>query len=259
MGVESGDAEGLKNMNKLMGPEKHLAAGDILRQEGLSFDFGFMLLDPWSDFRQIRSNVDFLDRFVGDGWSVAGFCRMLPYAGTPTQRKLRAEGRLEGSEFEPDYRFLDLKIDLFYAWVLDTFHTRNFTNEGLSHILRGLIFESRLQAPHTCWMNAEERRWLQFMSARANRAATTALRAAIDYFEATDLNQISTMTGTLGALTEAEKREEAAITQALNRFWRDPERQQRRRTTYDALAGGSFAKSWTFETNDWETRGVGVR
>lgn len=259
MGVESGDAEGLKNMNKLMGPEKHLAAGDILRGEGLSFDFGFMLLDPWSDFRQIRSNVDFLDRFVGDGWSVAGFCRMLPYAGTPTQRKLRKEGRLEGSEFEPDYRFLDPKVDRFYAWVLDTFHTRNFTNEGLSHILRGLIFESRLQAPHTRWMKAEEIRWLQFMCARANRAATTALRAAVDYFEATDLDQITTLSGTLAAVTAAEKREEAQITAALDRFWRDPDRQKRRRATYDALAGGGFAKGWTYEKTDWETRGLGVR
>ncbi len=107
MGVESGDEQGLKNMAKLLKPERHLQAGRMLRDAGLSFDFGFMLLDPWSDLRMVRANVDFLDEFVGDGWSVAGFCRMLPYAGTPTAAKLAAEGRLSGTAFEPDYRFLD--------------------------------------------------------------------------------------------------------------------------------------------------------
>ena len=86
-------------------------------------------------------------------------------------------------------------------------------------------------------------RWLQFMCARANRAATTALRAAVDYFEATDLDQITTLSGTLAAVTAAEKREEAQITAALDRFWRDPDRQERRRAPYAALAGCGLANS----------------
>jgi anaerobic magnesium-protoporphyrin IX monomethyl ester cyclase len=75
---------------------------------------------------------------------------MLPYAGTPMAKKLAAEGRLGATAFEPDYRFRDPRLDRFFAWVLETFHTRNFTNQGPAHILRCFIFESRLQsaAPH---------------------------------------------------------------------------------------------------------------
>jgi radical SAM superfamily enzyme YgiQ (UPF0313 family) len=259
MGVESGDAQGLKNMNKMLLPEKHLAAGDMLRAAGLSFDFGFMLLDPWSDMRMVRANVDFLDAFVGDGWSVAGFCRMLPYAGTPVARKLAGEGRLEGTPFEPDYRFLDPRLDRFYAWMLETFHTRNFTGRGLANLLRGMIFESRLQSDHTRWMTAEETRWLQYMTSRTNRSATTTLRQALDYFERTPLDQVTVHSGFLANLTQRELREQAAITQQLDQFWQAPARQHRRRARHDDWLAGGFGKSWTFADSDFETRGVGVR
>lgn len=259
MGVESGDAEGLKNMNKMMGPEKHIEAGKMLRSEGLSFDFGFMLLDPWSDLRMVRANIDFLDAFVGDGWSVAGFCRMLPYAGTPVARKLQAEGRLGGTAFEPDYRFLDPVLDRFYAWMLETFHTRNFTGRGLANLLRGMIFESRLQSEHTRWMTPQETDWLQFMTARANRSATMTLRQALDYFERTQLDEVTVHSGFLGALTQRELAEQGQITDQLDRFWGDSSRQARRKATHSAARDGGFAKSWTFADSDWETRGIGVR
>src|SRR5215213_1608058 len=144
MGVENGDPQGLLNMSKRIKPEQHLRAGRILKELGLSFDFGFMLLDPYSTFGMVRNNIDFLDAFVGDGWAVASFCRMLPYAGTPLKTRLETEGRLLGTPFEPDYRFLDPKLDLFYDWMLETFHVRNFTDDGLCHLLSALQFELQL-------------------------------------------------------------------------------------------------------------------
>jgi len=113
MGVESGDEQSLLNMSKRLKPSTHLEAGRTLKKLGLSFDFGFMLVEPYSTIEMIRNNVVFLEEFIGDGWSVAPFCRMLPYAGTPIKRRLEAEGRLAGTAFEPDYSFLDPKLDLF--------------------------------------------------------------------------------------------------------------------------------------------------
>jgi len=52
MGVESGDEEELINMNKRMKPESHLRAGRILKKLGLSFDFGFMMVDPFLHISQ---------------------------------------------------------------------------------------------------------------------------------------------------------------------------------------------------------------
>jgi anaerobic magnesium-protoporphyrin IX monomethyl ester cyclase len=80
-----------------------------------------MLLEPYSTITTVRNNIAFLDRFVGDGWTVAGFCRTLPYTGTPLKHQLEAEGRLLGTAFEPDYNFLDPRLDLFYDWMLLTF------------------------------------------------------------------------------------------------------------------------------------------
>jgi radical SAM superfamily enzyme YgiQ (UPF0313 family) len=264
MGVESGDETGLRNMNKMLKPARHLEAGRILREAGLSFDFGFMLLDPWSDLSQVRNNVDFLDAFVGDGWSVAGFCRMLPYAGTPTARRLAAEGRLGGTVTQPDYGFLDPRLDRFYAWVLETFHQRNFTDQGLVHILRALIFESRLQSPGHRWMTPGETRWLQYVAARSNRAATLTLRLALDHIEARPADEILVHSGYLADLTRRFQAEEAGLAAEVRRFWSDPELHARRRAASgrreepDALRGG-FARSWTFERGTWETRGQGSR
>src|SRR5262249_34278667 len=48
MGVEAGDPDSLKTLNKHITADVHLRAGSILRALDASFDFGFMLLEPWS-------------------------------------------------------------------------------------------------------------------------------------------------------------------------------------------------------------------
>src|SRR5256886_9494432 len=187
MGVESGDEEGLINMSKRLKPEAHLRAGRILKKFGLSCDFGFMLVDPYSTFRSIRQNVDFLETFIGDGWTVAPFCRMLPYAGTPIKRRLETEGRLLGTQFEPDYKFLDPKLDLFYDWMVNTFYVRNFTNQGLCHILRGLLFEAHLRLPARNRVSDAQKAYLHHLTAVCNRVACYTLRCAVNHIEASRL------------------------------------------------------------------------
>ena len=122
MGVESGDEQGLINMNKHLKPAQHIKAGLILKSLGLSFDFGFMLLDPYSTFTSVRNNINFLKGFVGDGWSIACFCRMLPYAGTPIKTRLETEGRLLGTLSSPITNFSTPNSTCFMTgcWMLFT-------------------------------------------------------------------------------------------------------------------------------------------
>lgn len=211
MGVESGDDEGLANMNKMITPQTHLRAGQILKSLGLSFDFGFMLMDPYSTFASIRNNIEFLEQFVGDGWSVAPFCRMLPYAGTPVRRDLESQGRLLGTSFEPDYRFLDPKLDLFYDWMLATFHRRNFTSEGLCNQLRYALFEARLRLPGRNPASDADRETLQFITAICNRVACSTLRSALDYVERMPLSELESDREFLSGLMELEQQEEARL------------------------------------------------
>lgn len=150
LGVESGTEEALRHFNKRLKPKTHLCARDVLREHNVTFDFGFMLLEPWSTLEMVEDNIRFLREFVGDGSSPATFCRMLPYVGTPAQTQLRNEGRFYQSEIEfgnlqADYDFLHPALDIFYSWMLRTFEQRNFTRTGTLNLLRILQFQTNLR------------------------------------------------------------------------------------------------------------------
>jgi radical SAM superfamily enzyme YgiQ (UPF0313 family) len=254
MGVESGDEEGLKNMSKRIRPETHHRAGRILKEAGLSFDFGFMLLDPYSTFHSIRQNIAFLETFIGDGWAVAPFCRMLPYAGTPIERRLQAEGRLLGTAFDPDYKFLDPKLDIFYDWMIKAFYERNFTHQGLCHILRGLLFEARLRLPRRNRVTESQRAYLQYLTAVCNQIACYTLRCAVDHLETTPLEELSKDATYLDGLVAHERFEESRLIDQLAQYydWVHPDR--------SAIPGpvGGIDKSWTFNEGDREAAGLGA-
>ncbi len=246
MGVENGDPQGLINMSKRIKPEQHLRAGHILKELGLSFDFGFMLLDPYSTFEMVRNNIDFLETFVGDGWAVASFCRMLPYAGTPLKAKLEQSGRLLGTPFEPDYRFLDPKLDIFYDWMLETFHERNFTNRGLCHILKSMLFEARLRLlAHNCFGDFE-RAYVQHLTAVCNGLAFYTLRTAVEYLVATPLNTLEHDRSFLQQLTRHERaEEERLLREVVDFYWSVRQRKASQSTATPLEMVGGFEKSWT--------------
>jgi anaerobic magnesium-protoporphyrin IX monomethyl ester cyclase len=147
LGVESGDGDALLSLNKLLEAEAHVRAGAILRELGLSFDFGYMLLEPWSTLETARVNSTFLRDFTADGWVVAGFCRTLPYVGTPIEQRLRAEGRLVGPALDADYKFLDPRVDLLWDFCLVAFDGRNTGKFATWSLLRGVMFEAHLDMP----------------------------------------------------------------------------------------------------------------
>ncbi len=147
MGVEAGDPDALKTLNKHITPSVHLRAGRILRDLDVSFDFGFMLLEPWSTMSTVRNNLHFLREFCAGGYAAAGFCRTLPYVGTPMEQRMRAEGRLVGPALEADYRFLDARLDALWDFSLAAFAGRNYGKNAVWDLLRGLLFEARLDYP----------------------------------------------------------------------------------------------------------------
>jgi len=260
MGVESGDEQDLLNMNKLLKPATHLQAGRTLKNLGLSFDFGFMLVQPYSTFDTIRNNIAFLEEFIGDGWSVAPFCRMLPYAGTPIKQRLEQEGRLLGTTFEPDYKLLDPKLDLFYDWMVNTFYQRNFTNQGLCHILRGMLFEARLRLDTERSVTEEQRLYIKHLTEVCNRIACYTLRCAIDHVDETPLDKLQNGSTYLNGLTEFERREEERLTREVARYyeWVHQDRRPMPGPVTDRLSLGGFRNSWTFAESDREACSIGA-
>lgn len=111
MGIESGNEDGLEVLNKEVDVEQNLAAVRTLRELGLEVAFGFMMFDPSTQFDSVRANLDFLQRIVGTHENAAAFCRMVPYDGTPIKDELQRQGRLKGDVCDPDYDFLDPRLD----------------------------------------------------------------------------------------------------------------------------------------------------
>ncbi|HWB73307.1 MAG TPA: radical SAM protein [Nannocystaceae bacterium] len=251
MGVEAGDADDLADMRKRITADTHLEAGRILREVGLSFDFGFMLLQPYSTFARIRNSIDFLERFVGDGYAVAGFCRMLPYAGTPIKDRLVAEGRLLGTPFQPDYRFLDPRLDVFYDWMVTTFHRRNFTDQGLNHVFRAALFEARARLDSN-QLPPFVRDLVQYLAAVCNKLAFYVLREGLDWIEAASPHELRADAPYLRRLAQHEASEEDRILGELaelyERWFRAAPEVQTRFS--DIRPIGSFERTWTFEGDD---------
>lgn len=119
LGIESGNEAGLRTLNKRLTVEDSLHAVGILQELELAFTYGFMLFDPSSTFATVRENVAFLRRITSAGALPVVFCRMLPYAGTPIEDLLAKEGRLRGTVDNPDYDFLDPRLNAYFAFLND--------------------------------------------------------------------------------------------------------------------------------------------
>ena len=127
LGIESGNEDGLRTLNKRLSVEDSLRAISTLNQLGLGFMYGFMLFDPSSTFDSLRQNLRFLEQITADGNAPIGFARMLPYAGTPIEERLAQEGRLRGSVDDPDYDFLDPSLNRLFEVL----------NGSVSHWMHG--------------------------------------------------------------------------------------------------------------------------
>ena len=138
MGLESGSEDGLETLNKNITVEENIRAVDTLKSLGLVYEFGFMLFDPSTTFESVRDNVAFLRRIAGDGSASAAFCRMLPYDGTPIKDELKAAGRLKGDVCDPDYDYLDPRVDAYFAALTGLLRLTGWIhgNPGLSPQLK---------------------------------------------------------------------------------------------------------------------------
>ena len=213
-----------------------------------------MLLEPYSQLNNVRNNIDFLETFVGDGWTVASFCRMLPYAGTPVKAKLEQEQRLLGTPFEPDYRFQDPKLDIFYDWMLETFYERNFTNTGLCHILRSLLFEAHLKLSHRDLKNSAQLAYIHHLTAVCNGVAFYTLRCALDHIEAMSIDSLMHDRSYLKELSKNEiSQEKKLLSEIVDYYWSNHDTTQPIRAQiqhHEKEWLGGFENSWTLPTGD---------
>ncbi len=142
MGIESGNVQGLKTANKRCTVEDVSRSLSVIQDLDLNFEYGFMILDPYSTFDSIKENIAFLREICKDGRAVVHFTKMMPYAGTAIAQCLRNEGRLIGDIAFPDYDYEDPRIGLLERFFVKAFNNMIFSNDGLVNRLQFAKFDS---------------------------------------------------------------------------------------------------------------------
>ena len=181
----------LRHMSKQLKPEAHLAAGRILKQLGCRSTSASCCSSPYTRSSIRPQNIDFLEEFVGDGWTVAPFCRTLPYAGTPIAAPARGGRRAcSGRRSSPTTSSSTRGSTSSTTGCSQTFHTAQLHRRRLCHILRCSLFEAHLRMPGANPVIVVERSQLHLPPSPhgdCNRVACYTLRAAIDHIERTPL------------------------------------------------------------------------
>lgn len=144
LGIESGNSEGLRVLNKQISVEQNRRALGLLKGLGVRYDFGFMLFDPSSTFETVRENVRFLREICLDGSATASFGKTLPYAGTDLERQMRQEGRLSGDVSFPNYSFPDGRVEAWFGYLCEVFYPWVYGGQCLQAQLRWSLFESEV-------------------------------------------------------------------------------------------------------------------
>ena len=142
MGIESGSIQGLKTANKHYTVDDVFHTIAILQELDLNFEYGFMILDPYSTFDSIKENIAFLGEICKDGRAVAHFTKMMPYAGTTIAQSLKNEGRLIGDVVFPNYSYEDKRVALLERFVIKTFNDMMFGEDGLVSLILCAKFDS---------------------------------------------------------------------------------------------------------------------
>ena len=115
IGMESGNEEDLRLFNKKASVEDNERSIKLLQKNNISFDFGFIMFNPYSDFKRLRKNINFIknnDLFVN--FDVLRR-RLLLLPGTSILKKLSNDNLLLTDINEPAigktaYRFMDDRV-----------------------------------------------------------------------------------------------------------------------------------------------------
>ncbi|MGB9175951.1 MAG: radical SAM protein [Methanoregula sp.] len=220
LGIESGCEQGLKTCNK------HYSENDVyqtltrLEKADLSFDYGFMLLDPDTDFTSVKKNLEFLQELGKGGRVSVHFTKMLPYAGTPIEARLIKEGRLTGTAASPAYRYGDPRIDLLERFITRSFSHMLFDPQGLVYKFQFAQFSSVvLERFFSDILDFKSySRSVKALTAECNASVLGTLGAAVRFMEPRTYEDITRDWDVLEQLTKKERNAQVKILAELDRL-----------------------------------------
>ncbi len=219
LGVESGNEIGLRTLNKHTNVSQNLRAIELLKTHDVALAMGFMLFDPSSTIESIRQNIHFLKVVGEDGYFPINFCKMLPYAGTPIEASLREAGRLRGTLSQPDYDFVDPKLNWYAFLVQRIFLRRNFHSLGLVARLQSADFDNRIleHLDHHKSTNGHRTKFRDLIM-RGNIIAVETLSKLLDQVITRGADALIKDEDMLLELAQDEWREEASIETEISAY-----------------------------------------
>jgi anaerobic magnesium-protoporphyrin IX monomethyl ester cyclase len=141
LGIEAGTETSLRNLGRHQTVADNERALRVLEELDLHAAFNLLLLNPDSTLEDLQGNVAFLRR---NPRHPINFCRAEVYAGTPLERRLRAEGRLLGDYWGWDYVIADPRAQRAFEAIAVCFQDRNHSDDGLHHVAMALDYEHQL-------------------------------------------------------------------------------------------------------------------
>jgi anaerobic magnesium-protoporphyrin IX monomethyl ester cyclase len=134
LGIEDGTDAGLERLNKKMTVTKSLNGIKILKELGIGFDYGFMLFQPFTTFRSLYENLDFLKGFCEDGYTPVTFLKLVPMYATRVEKELMEIDRLKLKGGNWDYEFPEEPMNHYYYFVYDSFNKWMRSPEGIENL-----------------------------------------------------------------------------------------------------------------------------
>ncbi|MBI5486910.1 MAG: B12-binding domain-containing radical SAM protein [Deltaproteobacteria bacterium] len=138
LGIEAGTADSLRRLGRGQSLDDNRRALDVMHRLDLHACFNLLLFNPDSTLEDVAANVAFLRARPRNPMN---FCRTEIYAGTPLERRLRAQGRLVGDWWGWDYRIGDPRAESAFQVAFAAFRERNYGERGLHHTTMRVDYE----------------------------------------------------------------------------------------------------------------------
>jgi anaerobic magnesium-protoporphyrin IX monomethyl ester cyclase len=138
-GVETGNAVGLRCLNRQHTVPDSERILDLCRSLGISAQFTIMVFHPEATIATVRDDIAFMRR---QAHHALAFCRAEIYAGTPLEQRMIAEGRARGDYLARVYSLRDPSVELLCNLWLRYFAARCTDSHGILNLAIGLDYRA---------------------------------------------------------------------------------------------------------------------
>lgn len=211
LGIESGNDYSLKLFNKRYTESDVYNTLGIFEELNLPYEFGFMLLHPYCTFDTIAKDLIFLRNISGSGLTNIHFTKMIPYAGTQIEKDMIEVKRFKGSICNPDYNYLDERIDYYQLFLSLAFHHRNFDKNGLLESLRYAKFDQIIQSKFHAASKGANNELIKNLMRLSNYTFINAASKGLLFMQGKSLDDILNGWSELEGLINEEKHTETSI------------------------------------------------